>query len=97
MPNHKDVNYKRITRKILSYGWVMAIRKGFKRWGVEYLLELSSDAMKYLVMEPLRKKWEEDKRTKLENYIANINLECWIQYKARRGLLIIFNLIPLLT
>ena len=61
--------------KILSYGCVIDINKGFKRWAVGDLLELSSDAMKYAVMEPLRKKWEEDKRPKLENYIANINLE----------------------
>ena len=28
-------------------------------------------------------KWENAKRTKLEYYIANINPECWSQYKAR--------------
>ena len=52
------------------------------------LLELSRDAMKYVVieerlMEPLRKKWKDAKRTKLEYYIANINPECWVLYKAR--------------
>ena len=52
-------------------------------------LELSSDAMKYVVieerlMDPLRKKWKDAKRTKLEYYIANINPECWVLYKARR-------------
>ena len=45
---------------------------------MEDLLELSSDAMKYVVieerlMDPLRKKWKDAKRTKLEYYIANIN------------------------
>ena len=54
---------------------------------MEDLLELSSDAMKYIVieerlMDPLRKKWKDAKRTKLECYIANINLECWVLYKA---------------
>ena len=34
-------------------------------------------------MESLRKKWEDAKRTNLEYYISNINLECWSQYKAR--------------
>ena len=27
--------------------------------------------------------WEDAKRTKLEYYIANVNPECWSQYKAR--------------
>ena len=35
-------------------------------------------------MEPLRKKWEVAKKTRLEYYAANINPECWIPYKARR-------------
>ena len=34
------------------------------------------------LMEPLRKKWEDAKRTKLEYYIVNINHQYWIQYKA---------------
>ena len=29
-------------------------------------------------MESLSKKWEDVKRTNLEYYIANINLECWV-------------------
>ena len=33
-------------------------------------------------MEPLSRKWKDAKRKKLEYYIANINLECWVQYKA---------------
>ena len=56
---------------------------------MEDLLELLKDAMKYMVieerlMEPQRKKCEDAKRTKLDCYIANINPECQIQYKARR-------------
>ena len=44
--------------------------------------------MKYAVIEerlmnPLRKKWKDAKWTKLD-YIVNINLECWVLYKARR-------------
>ena len=35
-------------------------------------------------MEPLSRKWKDAKRKKLEYYIANINLECWVLYKARR-------------
>ena len=35
------------------------------------------------LMVSLRKKWEDAKRTKLEYYIANVNHECWSQYKAR--------------
>ena len=31
----------------------------------------------------LRMKWEDAKRTKIEYYIANLNPECWSQYKAR--------------
>ena len=33
--------------------------------------------------EPLRKKCKHVKRANLEYYIANINLECWVPYKAR--------------
>ena len=56
---------------------------------MEDLLDLSSDAIKYVVieerlMDPLRKKWKDARRTQLEYYIANINLECWVLYKARR-------------
>ena len=71
--------------KILSSGWMVDIRKWFKQWGVEDLLELSGDAMQYVVieerlMESLRVKWQDAKRPKLEYYIANINPECWIRY-----------------
>ena len=43
--------------------------------------------MKYVViekrlMDPLRKKWKNAKRTKLESYIANIKFGCWVLYKA---------------
>ena len=34
----------------------------------------------------LRMKWEDAKRTKLEYYIANVNPECWSQYKARMSI-----------
>ena len=59
--------------KILSFGWVIDIEKCFKRQGVEHLVELSSDAMEYILieerlMEPLRKKWEDAQRKK-ERYI----------------------------
>ena len=75
--------------KILSYGWVIDIKKWFKRWDVEDLLKLSSGVMKYIVieerlMDPLRKTWKDAKRTKLEYYIANINPECSVLYKAIR-------------
>ena len=59
-------------------------------WNVEDLLELLSDPVKYVLieerlMDPLRKKWKFDaKRTKLEYYFADINLECWVLYKTRR-------------
>ena len=35
-------------------------------------------------MDPLRKKWKDAKRTKLEYYIANINPEWWVIYKTKR-------------
>ena len=35
-------------------------------------------------MDPLRKKWKDVIRTNLEYYIANVNHECWVLYKARR-------------
>ena len=35
------------------------------------------------LVESLRMKWEDAKRTKLEYYIANVKHECWSQYKAR--------------
>ena len=37
--------------KILSGGWVRDSMKWFKRWGVKDLLELSGDAMKYVILE----------------------------------------------
>ena len=51
------------------------LRKWFRRWGVGDLLELSGNVMQYVMieerlMESLRKKWEDAKRTKLEYYIA---------------------------
>ena len=42
LKNHKS--------KILSSGWVVDIRKWFRRWGVDDLLELSSDAMHYVMI-----------------------------------------------
>ena len=55
---------------------------------MEDLLELSSEAMQYVVIEerlmkPQRQKWEDAKRIKLEYCIANINPECWVLYNAR--------------
>ena len=35
-------------------------------------------------MDPLRKKWKDSKRTKLEYYIANINPKFWVLCKTRR-------------
>ena len=66
---------------MLSFGWVVGIKKCFERWGVEGLVELLRDVMKHVVieerlMEPLMKKWEDPIKTKLEYYIANINPEC---------------------
>ena len=51
-----------------------------KKIGCEDLLELSCDSMKYAVieeklMESLRKKLKNARRTKSEYYIANINRE----------------------
>ena len=50
---------KNMKSKKLSSGQVIAIKKRFKRWDVEEILELSSDGMEYVVienklMEPLR-------------------------------------------
>ena len=64
------------------------IRKWFRIWGVGDLLEFSNDAMHYVMIEQwlvesLRMKWEDAKRTKLEYYIANVNIECWTQCKTR--------------
>ena len=38
------------------------------------------------LVESLKMKWEDAKRTTLEYYIANVNLECWSQYKARMSI-----------
>ena len=38
------------------------------------------------LVESLRMKWEDAKRTKLEYYIVNVNPECWSQYKARMSI-----------
>ena len=35
------------------------------------------------LVESLRMKWEDAKRTKVDYDIANVNSECWSQYKAR--------------
>ena len=64
------------------------VRKWLRRWGVNDLLELSGNAMQCVMieerlLESLRKNWEDVKRTKLEYYIANVNPECWSQYKAK--------------
>ena len=97
MPNHRlpqlawnvgcklQKNHK---SKILSSDWVVDIKKWFRRWGVDDLLELLSDAMHYVMIEErlvesFRIKWEDVKRTKLEYYITNVNPECWSQYKVR--------------
>ena len=55
---------------------------------VDDLLELSGDAMHYVMIEKrpvesLRMKWEDAKRTKLEYSITNVDPQCWSQYKAR--------------
>ena len=54
--------------KIQSSRWVVDIRKWFRRWGVDDLLELSGDTMQYVMIEErlvesLRMKWEDAKRT----------------------------------
>ena len=52
------------------------------------LLELSGNAMHYVMIEErlvesLRMKCEDAKRTKLQHYIANVNPRSWSPYKAR--------------
>ena len=64
MPNHR---FPYLVWNVPS-DWVVDIKKWFKRWDVEDLLELSSDVMKCVVieerlMEPLTKKWKDAKRT----------------------------------
>ena len=48
---------------------------------MEDLFEISNNTMKYLVIE---ERLIEPLRKKCEDYNANINIECWVQYKARR-------------
>ena len=54
------------------------------------ILELSSDATKYVVVEERltelqRKKWKDAKMKKLEYYIANINPECCVLCKGKKA------------
>ena len=68
---------------------------------MEYLQELSSDALKHVVvkemlMDPPRKKWNDAKRTKLEYTLQTSILDVWF-YIRQEGILIVFNLISLLT
>ena len=63
------------------------------------LLELLGDTMQYIMIEErlvesLRMKWEDAKRTKLEYYIANVNLNVGLNIK-QECLLIVSNLISL--
>ena len=58
--------------------------KWFKRWGVKDLLELSGDAMKYVIIEDrlieaLRMKCHDGKMSNFECYVVNINP----QYKVK--------------
>ena len=67
--NHKII--------FLSYGWVVGMEKRFKRQGMEDLFELLSDVMHYVVLDDGRLTKIRRMRcqyTKLEYYIANINL-----------------------
>ena len=59
-----------------------------QKMGCDDLLELSDDSMHYIMIaerlvESLGMKWEDVGRTKLEYCMANVNPECWSQYKAR--------------
>ena len=69
-----------------------------KSW--EDLLELSSDAVEYVVIEerltePLRKKWKDAKRTNLEYYMQTsiLNVRFYIR---QEGLLIVIRIQPYL-
>ena len=78
---------KKNTSKILSSGWVLDIMKQFKRQGVKDLLELSSDAMEYVIiknklLEALRMKWQDVRMSNMEHYIANY-LQCCPQYQGK--------------
>ena len=62
--------------------------KWFKIWGVKDILELLGDIMKYVIIEDRlleapRMKWQDAKISKLECYIANIDPQCWPQYKEK--------------
>ena len=72
----------------LSFNSISTTLESSKRWTLDDLLQLSGDAMHYVMIEErlvesLRMKWEDAKRRNLEYYIANVNPECWSQYKAR--------------
>ena len=78
-----DNNHK---SKILSFGWVVDINKWLKKWDMEELLGVSRHEIynyQGKLIESLMKKWEDAIRKKLEYYIANFNLECWVQYNTR--------------
>ena len=58
--------------------------KWFKRQGIKDRVELSRDAMKYVIiegrlLEALRMKWQDAKMSKLEYHIANINPQYLLQ------------------
>ena len=76
----QDVNYKKLIREKSSHLiWCLTLCNGFKRWGVNDLQELSSDApMSYVIirdklLEAHRMKWQYAKMSKLEYYMANTN------------------------
>ena len=74
--------------KIISSAYVVDIMKWFKRWGGKDLMELSSDSMKYMIVDDrllgtLVTKWKDAKVSKLEYYIANSNPQCCPQYKVK--------------
>ena len=57
--------------------WFLDIMKWFKIWRIKYLLELSSGAMKYVIIEirlqvALSMKWQVAKMSKFESCIANV-------------------------
>ena len=65
---HKVPNLHR--SKTLSSSRVLDIIKRLKRWGVEDLLEISSDVMKYVIIEDrlakvLMTKWQDDTMSNL--------------------------------
>ena len=73
---------------IFSYSWTLYIKKWFKRWGMEGLLELFNDSMKYVVfedslLEALKMKCQDTKMSKFGHFIVNFNLDCWVQGKVK--------------